>query len=276
MPEPTEGTPVPVGDIFGAEDNSPEPDEEIEAEPIAPEPVAPAAPVVPVVEPTASPTPSPSPAPAAVIPSPEPTAPIVAPDSALRQQLSEQAAEIARLKGVETQWEAQKKTAPAPGPVAGAFADDAELADFMTDAGKANAVFAKMEERAVQNAVAIMSASVSQHLSIHLMVRDAEKDFMSENKDLAPFKPLLGQFSAKVQSEHPEWGGDEDSIKKLFEETGKRTRAFLQLTGQPAGQAPSGATPSATPGFAPGTGTRKAPPSATPSKQLLAEVFSDD
>jgi hypothetical protein len=282
MAENNEGEriPVDVKDIMG--DDAPGGDEGTADEPApaaAPEtPATPAAPEAPKPDagpPAAAPEAAgkPQSAPAAQ-PAPQAAAP--APDAELRRQLSEQAAELAELRRVKQQYEVHQKNAPAPAPT-DIFSSAEELADFMTDPKKASEVLAKVRETAVQDAISIMSAHTAQQIEIRMETREAESEFLRANQDLAAFKPLLYQFSLQVGSEHPEWLQKRD-LKSIFEETGKRTRAFLQLqAGQPGAAAGSTAAPSATPGFAPGTGTRKAPGgTVSPSKQMLAEVFSDD
>jgi hypothetical protein len=110
---------------------------------------------------------------------------------------------------------------------------------------------------------------VSRQVHGILGLQETVRSFYDMNKDLVPFKPLVGAYSNKIVAEHPDW-----NIAQVLEESAKQARSAVG-----AGMAKTPSTAPAVkapvkPSFATSTtSSRKLAPTANQSK--LAKDVSD-
>jgi hypothetical protein len=108
---------------------------------------------------------------------------------------------------------------------------------------------------------------VSRQVHGILGLQETVRSFYDMNKDLVPFKPLVGAYSNKIVAEHPDW-----NIAQVLEESAKQARSAVG-TGMAKAPAPAVKAP-VKPSFAKSTtSSRKLAPTTNQSK--LAKDVSD-
>ncbi len=102
--------------------------------------------------------------------------------------------------------------------------DDTVFDDVMKSSDNFNALLTSVVNTAVERSLRLMPQVATQLVEQQINLKNAVRDFYTDNRDLEPHKKYVGFVANEIAAQHSDWG-----LTQILQETEKEVRGRLKL-----------------------------------------------